>query len=159
TTTTTTTTTTIIRMIVMTTKAPAYQKRTVHGTWQGGMRCDVRAGDHRLVVDEPPTAGGNDSGPQPTDLLLASVASWFTLALAQVARRQSIPLSSIAVSVTGTYEGLRFRSIAVNGLLGCTAAETEVLLRAAERLCYVTNTLRGDVDITVAAYPAPLASV
>ncbi len=129
--------------------------RTVQGQWRGGWRCDVTAGDFAITVDEPTSLGGTNQGPQPTDLLLAAVASCFTLSIAYVARRRSIPLHSVFVEVTGVYDGPRFRAIAVKGLLGCDEAHVDALLRGAERVCYVTNTLCSDVAVALSAKAAP----
>lgn len=139
---------------IMTTEVEAPAQRTASSTWRGGMCCDVVAGGFQLRVDEPASAGGTGSGPQPTDLLLASVASCFSLAVAYVARKRSIALNGLTVTATGTYDGPGFRSIAVDGRMGCTVQETEILLRAAQRVCYVTNTLRSDVQVTFAARAA-----
>ena len=110
-------------------------KRTVEGNWRGGLRCDVEAGDFTVVVDEPENAGGSNSGPQPTDLLLASVASCFTLAVAYCARKRAIPLNSLSVTVTGIYDGPRFRSMLIDSRLGCDQADMESLVHAAKRVC------------------------
>ncbi|MFQ5839976.1 MAG: OsmC family protein [Candidatus Methylomirabilales bacterium] len=38
-----------------------------------GFRQEVTAGPHRFVADEPEELGGGDAGPNPADLLLASL--------------------------------------------------------------------------------------
>lgn len=129
-------------------------ERTVASSWHGGYHCTVRAGEFELEVDEPASVGGTDRGPQPTDLLLASVASCFTLALSHSAKRRSLELSALEVSVTGVYEGLRFSEIRISARLGVDPGEVDALVRAAERVCYVTNTLRRDVDLRVEAVSA-----
>ena len=55
-------------------------QRSVTARWTGGMRAEVDAGGFALVADEPETFGGTGSGPQPTELLLASIASCFVAA-------------------------------------------------------------------------------
>ena len=50
------------------------------------MRAVTDVGGFELVVDEPVTQGGGGSGPQPTDLLLASIGS--CVALSHSLRRQ-----------------------------------------------------------------------
>jgi putative redox protein len=129
-------------------------QRTVEGTWRGGLRCDVAAAGFVVVVDEPESVGGTDSGPQPTDLFLASVASCFTLAVAYSARKRSITLDSLSVTVTGVYDGPRFRSITIDSRLGCDPADIEPLVQAAKRVCYVTNTLQSEIDITIETHAA-----
>jgi len=114
------------------------------------MRAVVQAGDHEIIVDEPESAGGTDTGPQPTDLLLASIASCFTLAMAYVADRRGIELPDLQVRAVGTYEGLKF--IRIELLIGSTepAGVLEKLIFDAERVCYVTNTLRETPEIRIA---------
>lgn len=118
------------------------ERRTVDARWQGGMRAVVRAGHFDLVVDEPRSAGGEDTGPQPTDMFLASIASCFALAMAFAARRAGLELPRLAVRVSGTYDGPRFSRVDVE--VRCAAPDDVVadLLPEAQRVCYVTNTLR-----------------
>ena len=60
--------------------------RSVSSSWKPGpLRCEVTAGAFTIAVDEPESVGGTGAAPQPTDLLLVSLASCFTLALAHSA--------------------------------------------------------------------------
>ena len=49
----------------------------------GGDRHRITIGAHELIVDQPREAGGDDAGPTPTDLFVASLAS----CIAHYARR------------------------------------------------------------------------
>jgi uncharacterized OsmC-like protein len=122
--------------------------RNVSAQWLGGYRVDVTAGPFELRVDEPETAGGDGTGPQPTDLLLASVASCFVLALVYAARKRDVELASVSVDVTGTYDGPRYSDIAIE-VSGLPDEQAERLIASAERVCYVTNTLRRPPAISV----------
>lgn len=109
-------------------------------------------GGYRILVDEPVDAGGTGMGPGPTDLLLSSVASCFTLALVYSARKHQIALESVQVEVVGTYDGPRYRAIDIVARLGgVDAPARQKLVQSAERVCYVTNTLRTPPTITVVA--------
>ena len=58
--------------------------------WSGGYRCRVPIRQFQLLADEPEdVAGGTDTGPTPTELLLASLATCFAMALAHVTRDAS----------------------------------------------------------------------
>jgi uncharacterized OsmC-like protein len=108
-----------------------------------------------VAVDEPVSVGGTADAPQPTDLFLASVASCFALALVYSARKRSIALESVRVAVVGDYgAACRFDAVRVEAdVVGPTAAEIDALRTAAERVCYVTNTLRSPVTLTITAGP------
>jgi putative redox protein len=124
--------------------------RSVNAQWLGGYQVDVTAGRFRIRVDEPETTtGGTDTGPQPTDFLLTAVASCFTMALAYSARKRGLDLPPLEVNATGTYDGPRFSDIAIEVVLDRPDAEVERLIAAAERVCYVTNTLRRGPAVTI----------
>jgi putative redox protein len=124
-------------------------QRQVSARWDGGLRAVVDAGRFQLVVDEPESVGGTDRGPQPTDVLLASVASCFAIAMAYAARKSGFELADLLVTVTATYDGPRFSAVAI-ALSSTTARETLTgLIPEAERVCYVTNTLRRPPEITI----------
>lgn len=117
-------------------------QRVVAARWDGGLRTVVRAGDFEVVVDEPESAGGTNTGPQPTDLFLASIASCFLLALLYAAGKAGLELPGLQVRATGTYQGLRFARVDLAISSEVPPKLLEPLVPVAERVCYVTNTLR-----------------
>jgi uncharacterized OsmC-like protein len=120
----------------------------VTARWEGAYRCRVSARQFELQVDEPPThAGGTDTGPQPTELLLASMASCFALAVAHAAAKRGIVLADLAVTATGEYDGLRFGAIRVEVRSSHPRSELAVLVERAKQFCYVSNTLRGHPEL------------
>lgn len=129
--------------------------RTASASWAPGpLRCNVAVGGFHIPVDEPTSAGGTGTAPQPTDLLLASVASCFTLALVHSAGKRGIALRDVRVDVVGDYAGRRFDAVRIGvDVTGPTAQELADIIGAAERVCYVTNTLRTEVTITVTTGP------
>jgi putative redox protein len=132
--------------------------RSVSAAWTPGpLRCDVAAEGFNIAVDEPESAGGTGAAPGPTDLLLASVASCFALALVHSAGKRGIVLDHVRVRVVGDYAGRRFDAVHIGvDVAGASPQEVEDLIGAAERVCYVTNTLRMAVDVTITTEsPAP----
>lgn len=119
-------------------------------TWEGGYRCRVRARTFELVADEPPSAGGDDAGPVPTELFLASLASCFTMALAHVAAKRDITLLELRVRASGEYDGLRFSRVRVDVQLGSDGQDAAHLVERALAVCYVSNTLRQPVQLDIA---------
>ena len=127
------------------------KKLTVEATWEGGYRCTVATRQFRIRIDEPESAGGEDSGPQPSEVFLASLAGCFTLALYHEAKKRSIELPDIVVRATGTYDGPGFGRISVEVKSGAERDVVESLIEPAKRVCYVSNTLRkvSEVDVTL----------
>ena len=65
-----------------------------------GFAQQIALGRHRLVTDEPLTAGGTDSGPTPYDLLLAALGSCTSMTVAFYARRKEWPLETVTVRLS-----------------------------------------------------------
>ena len=117
------------------------------------MRAVVEAGEFSVAADEPLSAGGADTGPQPTDLFLASIASCFVLAVAWAARKRGVDLPDLHVRVVGTYDGPKFSHIDIDVASGAPSAVLDDLLPQAERVCYVTNTLREPPRLRIGRRP------
>jgi putative redox protein len=124
---------------------------TVESTWDGGYRCTVASRQFRIRIDEPESAGGEDTGPQPSEVFLASLAGCFTLALYHEAKKRNIELPDITVRATGTYQGPGFGRLVVEVKSGAEPDVIESLIEPAKRVCYVSNTLRNvsDVEVTL----------
>ena len=108
-----------------------------------------------MRIDEPLSAGGDDSGPQPTEVFLASLASCYALAIAHVARKRSIELADVTVRAVGEYDGPRFVKVRVEVNSSHPRGELEPLLSRASAVCYVSNTLRAVDDVEVVLVDEP----
>ena len=63
---------------------------TVHGS-AAGFAQTIFVRQHRIASDEPTSAGGTDTGPNPYDLLLAALGSCISMTVAMYARRKLDP--------------------------------------------------------------------
>lgn len=113
--------------------------------WSGGYRCRIPIRQFELLADEPETvAGGTDTGPTPTELFLASLATCFTMALAHIARKRRVELpDDLAVTAVGDYSGPSFGGLRVEVSSSHPEAELRQLIEWAAGVCYVSNTLRN----------------
>ena len=128
---------------------------SVVARWDGGWRCRVAAGDFDLVVDERETSGGTNTGPMPTEYLLAAMASCYTLALAWAAGKRGLELPGLTVTATGTYDGPRFSRLQLNVTSDAPPDVIQRLVEPALRVCYVSNTLAKSPPIEVTVQPQP----
>ncbi|WP_370965599.1 OsmC family protein [Amycolatopsis sp. cg9] len=93
----------------------------------------VTTATHELLVDEPVSAGGADAGPNPYELLLASLGSCTAITLRMYADRKGIPLARATVRLR--HDRIHARD--------CERCETEIGL-----LSRITREieLEGDLD-------------
>jgi putative redox protein len=115
----------------------------VLSSWQGGFRCRTAVRDFQLQVDEPGRSGGTDTGPMPTELLVGSLSSCLTLAIAFVARRHGIELPDLQVRADAGYDGPRVAWISLEVESSHDRNELASLLTEAIPLSWVANTLRS----------------
>ena len=68
-------------------------------TGLGKYQVEARAGDAAFLVDEPISAGGLGSGPNPYSLLSAALGSCTAMTIRLYANRKSWPLKRVQVAV------------------------------------------------------------
>jgi putative redox protein len=120
---------------------------------EGPLQQVIEIGRHRLLTDLALESGGEDTGPEPHDLLAAALAACTTLTVNLYARRKGWPLDEVRVGVRHGQEGAAYglhRSIRYIGQLD--EAQKARLLEVANH-CPVHKTLSGTIDITTETMP------
>lgn len=67
-----------------------------------GFETEVEIRQHRLISDEPQEKGGGDSGPTPTELLAASLATCTVITVLMYAERKGWKLGALEAEVDFT---------------------------------------------------------
>ena len=126
----------------------------------GGFVQEITAGRHHLVADEPVSAGGNDRGPGPYDLLLAALGSCMSMTIALYARGKKWPLENVVIRLrhSRTYardcadcvvrdDTLLDRIETQVQLSGALAPEQESKLMEVAHKCPAHRTLKSTISI------------
>lgn len=124
-----------------------------------GFTTEIIAGEHPLIADEPESVGGNDFGPDPYELLNASLGACTAMTLQMYARRKKWDLQEVTVHLAHTkdyaadqadMEGKKSKMdhfhkvIQLDGDL--SAEQKKRLLEIADK-CPVHRTLHADVKV------------
>ena len=75
----------------------AVARRTNGGTFKHDI--EFEGDEHRIVADEPEDSGGTDEGPNPQELLAASLASCSAITMEMYAQRKGWDIGDVAVEV------------------------------------------------------------
>ena len=123
------------------------------------LRQQIDAGPHTLYADEPADAGGDETGPDPYELLLGALGACTSMTLQLYARRKGWPLEGVEVRVTHRRDYHKDcedcedepvqidridRAIALRGPLD--AQQRARLLEIAQK-CPVHRTLTGTIKV------------
>lgn len=141
----------------------SYDDTTVRSLTTSRLRAEVTTRGFRLIVDEPESSGGTETGPTPYEYLGAGLASCTSLTLRMYADRKKMSLDEVLVAVdfaavhaedcadceheSGRIEQFT-RTITLIGDL--SDDERESLIKIADR-CPVHKTLEGQIEIVTKA--------
>ena len=135
----------------------------VQETRQGKFQQQVSVGPHRLIADEPASVGGQDTGPNPYDLVLSGLGACTAMTMRMYADRKSLPLDRVTVTLrhskihaedceacetaTGLLDRIE-RIIAIEGELD--PEQRARLMEIADK-CPVHKTLTSEIHIVTRA--------
>lgn len=84
------------------TNGPVWMHLSAEGEWEGGMRTRLQIRDFEPIYsDEPPSFGGQDSAPNPMELLLASLNGCLAVMTQVIAREKGIEVQGITLHAEG----------------------------------------------------------
>ena len=124
---------------------------------------EITAGKHRLIADEPVSAGGGDAGPDPYAYLLTALGVCTSMSIGLYARRKEFPLENVTVSLwhsrihasdceeCETKEGMLDRIDIDVELTGPLTAEQHSKLMEIAGKCPVHRTLTSEINIRLRA--------
>ncbi len=130
---------------------------------RGHHRFEVNVEGHQLVVDEGLAAGGRDTGPTPTELLAASLASCSAAYAESYLSSRGYPTAGLSITChyqLSTDYPRRVASIdvTVSAPFEVSNEHRASLMKAVEN-CLVGNTLRVPPDIHIILPAAERAAV
>jgi uncharacterized OsmC-like protein/fermentation-respiration switch protein FrsA (DUF1100 family) len=123
----------------------------------------ISVGPHRMVADEPVSAGGEDAGPGPYDFLLAGLGACTSMTMRLYADRKSLPLDRVMVTLKHskihakdceeceTRDGMLDQIDRVISMEGALDAEQRKKLMEIADKCPVHRTLTSEIRIVTKA--------
>lgn len=135
---------------------------SVTSTSKSPTHLEVKARQFTFQVDEPPSLGGTDEGPNPVEFVLGALAGCYNVVVQMVAKEQGIELSDLAIDLEGDLDPAKlmgqdvetragYESIRMTVRARTEASEEQVsaLLAEVERRCPVSDNLRNATPVTV----------
>jgi uncharacterized OsmC-like protein len=134
-----------------------------------GLRCNTKVRQFNVTVDEPPTAGGTDAGPNPVELVLVALASCQEITYRLYAEHLGISLDFISIKLDanldlrglyGAGKNVRpgFQNVRGTIHLQSSASQVELtrLKQHVDAHCPVLNILTSAVPVSLELAPAAL---
>lgn len=120
---------------------------SVRAVATSGLAMQVDVGSHSFRSDEPFAAGGTDTGPTPSELLLAAVGTCDAITLRMYATRKGWALRDVRVRLTAsTVQGVYVIKRHLE-LVGDLDDEQRARLHDIVNRCPVQRAITGDVRV------------
>lgn len=122
-------------------------------THEGGLRFAAQIRGHRLLVDQPQRAGGEDTGPMPIELLGASLGTCIAYYVQQYCASRGLAIDGLRVEVAQRRvpNPIRISDFDVRVILPADLSDAHLsMLERVVRACPVSTTLERGSDIAIA---------
>jgi len=139
----------------------------VSGQSESPARLAVQVRDFELIVDEPPSLGGDDEGPNPVEYTLAGLAGWLNVMGHIIAKEMGFTIRSLKIDAAGplnpakllgqpTDDRAGYKSIEVtlNVDADVVQATLDRWLATIESRCPVSDNLMNLTPVSIHAAPA-----
>lgn len=130
-------------------------------THEGGLKFAAQVGSHRIIVDQPARAGGEDAGPAPIALLGVALGTCVALYVQQFCNARNLPHDGMRVEVEsyGAQNPGRIGEFKVRVVLPQELPPKYAeMLEQVARSCPAHNTLVHGAEVNVEiAVPASVA--
>lgn len=127
-----------------------------------GLRSEAKIRQFSVTVDEPPSLGGTDTGPNPVELVLAALATCQEITYRTYATALGIPLDGVSVKLEGSLDLRGFFAVKddvragfneVHGVVhlksSAPAADLAKLKEVVDAHCPVLNILQAPVPVAL----------
>ncbi len=74
----------------------------VNTSWEGNMKFDANIGGHHLIMDVSAEAGGENSGPSPKKLMLASLAGCTGMDVVAILKKMKVEFDHFDIKIEAT---------------------------------------------------------
>lgn len=120
----------------------------------------VKAHGFSFVIDEPPSFGGEDAGPNPLEYLLASLAGCMNIVIHMVAKERGVTIDSVSIRTSGSIDpakpmgndtseraGFKQMSMEFDIKADAFAEDIDSIVAEAKTRCPVSDNLGGATPI------------
>lgn len=118
---------------------------------EGKLQHVIDIGPHRILTDVPRVYGGEESGPEPHDLLAAALAACTSLTVTMYARRKNWDLQDIDVRIEHGQQGDAYVLTRHIRYIGNLSEDERARLTDIANKCPVHKTLQGQIRIVTEA--------
>lgn len=114
---------------------------------EGKLQQVLEIGAHQLLADAPKTYGGEDTGPEPHDILAAALGACVALTVTMYAGRKNIDLRDVKVRIEHCHREGTYSFTNHLEFVGNLSAEERARLADIAGRCPVHRTLTGQISI------------
>lgn len=120
---------------------------------EGPLQHVIEIGTHRILTDAPRMYGGEETGPEPHDLLAASLAACTAITVSMYAKRKNMDLQDIDVRIEHGHQDNAYLFTRRIRYIGNLSEDEQQRLTDIANKCPVHKTLEGQMRIVTETLP------